>query len=148
MTVRNAIKNYGLYAAWLVSIIATSGSLYFSEIRGFIPCDLCWFQRIFMYPQVIILGIASYYNDRKAIRYSLPLACIGWCISLLHYSMQKGLIALNLTCSPTSPCTAQWINVFGFITIPFLAWTGFTLIGILLILIHRFHKQDASNEEV
>lgn len=70
-------RGFLLYGAWFVSLIATLGSLYLSEIKGFIPCDLCWFQRIFMYPLVLILGIATLQNDWKVVRYALPLSVIG-----------------------------------------------------------------------
>ncbi|EGA90693.1 BdbC [Planococcus donghaensis MPA1U2] len=79
-----------LYGAWFVSLIATLGSLYFSEIRGFIPCDLCWIQQIFMYPLVLVLGIATFRNDVKAAIYVLPLSLIGGTISILHYLQQEG----------------------------------------------------------
>ncbi|WP_413380983.1 disulfide oxidoreductase [Alkalihalobacillus sp. 1P02AB] len=127
-----------LYFAWLVSIIATLGSLYFSEVKQFIPCELCWYQRIFMYPLTFILGIAVYFNDFKVVRYILPLSVIGGCISLYHYLIQKipsfGAIS---PCKDGVPCNMQYINWFGFITIPFLALTAFTLITIFLFIVLR-----------
>lgn len=129
------LRQHGLYAAWLVSIVATSGSLYFSEVRGFIPCDLCWFQRIFMYPLTIVLGIAAYRDDRGIARYVLPLTVVGASISTLHYLMQRGVIHFDAVCSPAAPCSAQWINWLGFVTIPFLAGTAFLLITFFLALV-------------
>ena len=79
-----------LYLSWLVSMIATLGSLYFSEIRGFIPCELCWYQRILMYPLALILGIGTFQNDSSVKRFVLPMAITGWCISLYHYFITKG----------------------------------------------------------
>ncbi|GAJ40946.1 disulfide formation protein [Parageobacillus caldoxylosilyticus NBRC 107762] len=78
-----------LVSAWVISLIATLGSLYFSEILKFIPCDLCWFQRIFMYPQVVLLGIAVIRKEYGIARYSLALSVIGGTISLYHYLLQK-----------------------------------------------------------
>lgn len=78
-----------LYSAWFVSLVAMLGSLYFSEVQGFIPCELCWYQRIAMYPLVLILGIATFTNDTKAPRYVLPLSLLGGSISVLHYLEQK-----------------------------------------------------------
>lgn len=78
-----------LYVAWLVSIIATLGSLYFSEIQSFIPCELCWYQRILVYPLVLILGIATFQNDKSVKKYVLPISIIGSSISLFHYLEQK-----------------------------------------------------------
>ena len=66
-----------LYPAWVVALVATLGSLYFSEIRGFVPCTLCWYQRILMYPLVLILGVATYRQDERGFAYSLPLSVAG-----------------------------------------------------------------------
>lgn len=126
------LRRYGLYAAWLVSIVATLGSLYFSEVRGFIPCELCWYQRIFMYPLPIVLGFATYHDDRGIARYVLPLTLTGGAISTFHYLVQKGLIHWDAMCSPAAPCSSQWINWWGFITIPFLAGTAFLLITLFV----------------
>jgi disulfide bond formation protein DsbB len=130
-----AFRRNALYFAWLVAVIATLGSLYFSEIREFIPCDLCWFQRILMYPLSIILGIAAFYDDQKIKKYVLPLSILGMCISTFHYMMEKipGFEKVR-PCTNGVPCTTEWINWLGFITIPFLALTGFTLITILLLI--------------
>ncbi|GJM71062.1 hypothetical protein HMSSN036_32780 [Paenibacillus macerans] len=86
---RAFLRDYGIYLAWLVALVATAGSLYLSEVLHYEPCRLCWFQRIFMYPQVILLGIAAYRNDRSIIPYVLPLSIIGGTISLYHYGEQK-----------------------------------------------------------
>lgn len=135
------IRPYLLYAAWLVSLIATLGSLYFSEIRGFIPCELCWFQRIFMYPQAILLGIAAYTGDTRIKRYVLPLSIIGGCISIYHYMLQKiPGFGGNHVCKNGVPCNAQYIDWLGFITIPFLALVAFTLITVVLLLLK--HQED------
>ncbi len=127
------IRQYSLYLAWLLSLIATGGSLYFSEIIGFIPCSLCWVQRIFMYPLVIQLGIATFRNDRGVIPYTIPLSIIGIGVSLFHYLKQKvPMFDQVLPCTVGVPCSGQYINWLGFITIPFLALIAFTLITILL----------------
>ncbi|MFL0584967.1 disulfide oxidoreductase [Solibacillus isronensis] len=127
-------KVWILYFAWLVSVIATLGSLYFSEIKGFIPCDLCWFQRIFMYPLVVILGIGTLQSDTSVKKFVLPLSTIGGLISFFHYLEQKvpGFGGIK-PCVSGVPCSAEYINWFGFITIPFLALTAFTLITISMI---------------
>ena len=132
------IRQLLLYLAWLVSIVATLGSLYFSEIRGFVPCELCWYQRILMYPLSLILGIATFQNDWSVKKYVLPMAIIGWSISLFHYLEQKvpGFAEIK-PCANGVPCSAEYINWFGFITIPFLALIAFTLITILMLLIRK-----------
>ncbi|WP_368502865.1 disulfide oxidoreductase (plasmid) [Alkalihalophilus sp. As8PL] len=136
-----SIQNLLLYIAWLIAVMATLGSLYFSEIRLFVPCELCWYQRIVMYPLSILLGIAAYYNDLKIKRYVLPIAIMGGVISLYHYLIQKipsfGSIK---PCAEGVPCNVQYINWLGFITIPFLALTAFTIISVLLLLIKTNKK--------
>lgn len=127
------MTTYRLYLAWLVAMVSLGGSLFFSEIMMFEPCKLCWFQRICMYPLAILLGIAAYRNDRGIIPYARVLAGIGMCISLWHYLEQK-VPALHdvLPCTVGVPCSGAYIDWLGFITIPFLALIGFTLIMILL----------------
>ncbi|WP_456278958.1 disulfide oxidoreductase [Bacillus sp. AK128] len=127
-----------LYLAWFISLVATFGSLYFSEIKGFIPCEYCWYQRILMYPQVLILGIGTFQNDQSVIRFSLPLSILGWFISLYHYLVQKvpGFAEIK-PCKSGVPCSGEYINWFGFITIPFLAWVAFSLIIIFLLLMRK-----------
>lgn len=128
------VRQFFLYFAWLISIVATIGSLYFSEIRSFVPCELCWYQRILMYPLSLILGIATFQNDRSVKKYVLPMTIIGWSISLFHYLEQKvpGFAEIK-PCANGVPCSAEYINWFGFITIPFLALIAFTLIAILTL---------------
>ncbi|MFD1774639.1 disulfide oxidoreductase [Paenibacillus rhizophilus] len=127
------LSRHGLYLAWFVSLVATAGSLYLSEVLKYEPCKLCWFQRIFMYPQVLLLGIATYRNDKRIVPYVLPLSVIGGSISLYHYAEQK-IPALGkvLPCTIGVPCTKDYLNFFGFITIPLLALTAFILIALML----------------
>ncbi len=142
---RAFFRTFGLYAAWLVAITATAGSLYFSEVRLFAPCSLCWYQRIMMYPLVILLGVASYRQDRGIVRYALPLSVLGGTVSLFHYLEQKvpGFSAPSL-CRMGVPCTQEYINWLGFITIPFLALVAFTLITVLLVGVAR-SSRDTHN---
>jgi disulfide bond formation protein DsbB len=139
MTNRSAllelIKTYSLYLAWVVALTATAGSLFLSEVLGFVPCKLCWIQRIFMYPLVFLLGQAAYRGDRKIIRYVLPLSIIGGCFSIYHYAEQQipGLARIA-PCSGDVPCSLDYLDWFGWITIPLLALIAFTLITLLLIL--------------
>jgi disulfide bond formation protein DsbB len=125
-----------LSIGWIASFIATLGSLYFSEILDYIPCELCWYQRIFMYPLVIILGIGAIKKDASIALYSLILSGIGGCISIYHYSIQKidFLGDHSISCGIV-PCTGEYINWLGFITIPFLALIAFTIIFVTSLLI-------------
>lgn len=129
------LKTYNLYLAWVISVIAVLGSLYFSEIMQFEPCKLCWFQRICMYPLPILLGMGVFRNDYNIIPYTRVLSMIGMLISMIHYLEQKVPIMKNLVlCTIGVPCSGQYINWLGFITIPFLALIGFSLINILLFI--------------
>ncbi|MBM7097629.1 disulfide bond formation protein B [Bacillus sp. H-16] len=138
----NKAVEYGLFAAWAIAFTATLGSLYFSEIRMFIPCELCWIQRIFMYPLAITLAIAAVKKDAKQAVYALPLSVIGMLISLYHYLVQKvPAMAQTSDFCGVVPCNYQYINVFGFITIPFLAFIAFAAISVLLIVVLAKSKE-------
>lgn len=133
--IQSLLYQYSLFFAWIVALVAVGGSLYFSEIMYFIPCKLCWIQRIFMYPLVILLGIASYKDDRDLIPYLLPLTVVGGGFSLYHYLHQKVPFLYNvLPCTSGVPCNEDYINWFGFVTIPLLALIAFILITILLVM--------------
>jgi disulfide bond formation protein DsbB len=126
---RNALL---LSLAWLVAIVATLGSLYYSEIRHFIPCKLCWYQRIMMYPQVLLLGIALWRNDFNIRYYSIPMVVLGACVSVWHLLEQRFPDIFQTACDPTAPCSAEWIPSF---PIPLQALIGFILIALSLSLI-------------
>ena len=132
--VRAAIWGYELWAAFIVSAIATGGSLFFSEIAHFIPCELCWYQRICMYPLSIITLLAAIRGDFRAARYLLPLPAVGACISIYHLLVENGVVGESTTCLVSAPggCATKWINEFGYMTIPTLALTGFVLLIQLL----------------
>ncbi|MBT2678013.1 disulfide bond formation protein B [Bacillus sp. ISL-35] len=133
-----------LFTAWATSIIAMFGSLYFSEIRQYEPCLLCWYQRIMMYPFALILGIAVVKKDYKISFYTMIMAAVGGLISLYHYSLQKvPFMADNAATCGRVPCTGQYINWFGFITIPFLALTAFIIIFSLSLVIWKKSKEEA-----
>ncbi len=129
-----------LYLAWVVALIATLGSLYFSEVRHFNPCILCWYQRICMYPQVLLLGIAAFGSDLGIRRYVLPLAVIGWCTALYQNLETWGVVPTLKACSinPAASCSNIWA-VWGnnetlnhALAIPVLSMIAFTLIIALL----------------
>lgn len=137
----NSTSNHNIYyytAALIVSIAATVGSLFYSEVMNFVPCSLCWYQRIFMYPLPIILGIAVFYNEAVIKKYILSVATIGWLIALYHVLLQK-IPALKATepCKQGIPCSVDYVNYLGFITIPMLSLTAFTLI---ILFVWRIKK--------
>ena len=130
--------NKPLLLSWVAAIIATLGSLYFSEVMHFIPCTLCWYQRIFMYPLTIILGVAFYRNDQGIYRYVLPLSIIGMMISGYHTLLQKlPYLQQFEMCTTGVPCSKDYINWLGFITIPLLAFIAFTVITVSLLILAR-----------
>lgn len=130
-----------LYFAWLVALIATLGSLYFSEIRSFVPCTLCWYQRILMYPMVVLLGIAAWNRDRGIVKYALPLTGFGILVSSYHVLDQKiPTFGFAGACSSGVPCNVAYVNYLGFITIPVLAFTAFVLISALLLVALRWGR--------
>lgn len=132
-----------LFTAWAASVIAMFGSLFFSEIRQFEPCELCWYQRILMYPLTVLLGIAVVKKDYKISIYSMVLSIIGGGISLYHYLIQKvPFISETAPACGRIPCTGQYINWFGFITIPFLALVAFITIFICSLLIWKRSKEE------
>ncbi|KOS71598.1 disulfide bond formation protein DsbB [Lysinibacillus contaminans] len=115
---------------WIVSIVATFGSLYFSEIRGYEPCKMCWIQRIFMYPIVIMTTIAFIQKNARIALTTAVFAIMGGSVSLYHYGIQKiSFLSESAPSCGMVSCTGQYINWFGFITIPFLALTAFILIA-------------------
>ncbi|MBM32340.1 MAG: disulfide bond formation protein B [Chloroflexi bacterium] len=134
------ITKVSLPSAWFISAISMVTSLYYSEVAGYEACTFCWYERIAMYPLVIILGIASWRDDFKIKIYALPIATLGMLISIYHYQLQlfpnQSAVSCNSSGSSVS-CTGTWILEFGFISIPFMAFTGFLLIISLLLLTDR-----------
>lgn len=125
--------------AWAVASTATLGSLYYSEIADFIPCEFCWYQRIAMYPLALILGIAAWRKDREIWRYALPMVAVGAGLSGYHYLIQRFPDLAASSCSATAPCTAAWVWKFGFVSIPVMAFACFAAIAWLLV-IGREHR--------
>ena len=106
---------------------ATLGSLYFSEVADFVPCKLCWFQRIAMYPLTVILILAIIWRDRSIFRYVVPVAAIGIAISAYHMWIQW-FPEQSTICELNNPCSAKWVEALGVFTIPQMAGLSFALI--------------------
>jgi len=131
-----------LGVAFVQALVAMAGSLYFSEIRNFPPCILCWYQRIAMYPLVAILGVALYTDDENVPKYALPLSVIGMGIAIYHNLLYYGIIPESAApCRLGVSCTTQYISYFGFVTIPFLSLVAFTLITACLIVVWKGKKK-------
>jgi disulfide bond formation protein DsbB len=132
---RAPLARWALALAWLVALTATLGSLYLSEVVGFAPCLLCWYQRIAMYPLAVVLGMALLDRGaRRVARLTLPLPVIGLGIAIYHVLIQlQPTMASALPCSADAPCTSRYVAVFGFVSIPVLSGAAFTLIAVALI---------------
>ncbi len=115
-----------------VAAVATAGSLYFSESAGYVPCRLCWFQRVAMYPIAVIALVALIRRDRNARWYTVPLAVIGLVISSYHVMIEWGWVADSESCLLFGPsCADVWFESFGFVTLALMAWAGFVSIIVL-----------------
>lgn len=135
---KNYINEYGTYFVWIVSWASIFGSLYFSEIKNFVPCELCWWQRLLIYPLAIFATVAIFKKDYKNFMYYvLPFGIIGLVVSFYHSLLQWGIVEHNvLDCSEGAAvsCSDPEIMLFGFITIPFLAFLSFLAITVVSAL--------------
>ena len=131
---RDALGQVSLVLAFFVALTCTLGSLYLSEVAKFPPCDLCWYQRILMYPQVVILGVAALRRDPSVKWYSLPLVGLGLCISVYHYLLERFPDSVKFSCEAENPCSTVWVWKFHFLSIPAMAGIGFALIAVLVML--------------
>ena len=131
-----------LFFCWLLASLSTTGSLFFSSVMEFAPCVLCWYQRICLFPLVLILGAGLLPFEKNVVKYSLPLAAAGWLTALYHSLLYSGIIPESIQpCSQGVSCTEEYIDLFGFITIPMLSLLSFsTIIALLLILQRRMTK--------
>ena len=146
--VRSGVWGYELWLVFVVSAVATGGSLFFSEIAGFVPCELCWYQRICMYPLSIITLLAALANDHRMARYLLPLPVVGAGVSTYHLLVENGVVEQARGCLISAPggCATKWVNEFGYVTIPGLALTGFALCFAFLAFA-AFERDGATLEE-
>jgi disulfide bond formation protein DsbB len=129
---REAVGPYALWLAWIVAATAMAGSLYFSEVAGLVPCALCWYQRIAMYPLAFILLVAAIRNDWGVRPYVTVLAVVGGAVSVYHTLLQRFPSLPSGSCSVEVPCSAIDLERFGFITIPVMALVGFVTILVLV----------------
>lgn len=121
---------------FIATFIATSGSLYFSLIANYAPCELCWYQRIAMYPLVILFGLALYWREKIIYRYSHPFVVVGWLIAVYHnYIYYQGSKSTFCSINSHTSCITPYFTIFGYITIPVMAVTAFSLLGVLLLLV-------------
>ena len=127
-----------IFICWLIASVSTLGSLFFSEIMKFPPCALCWYQRIFMFPLVIIFIVGLFPFDKSIIKYALPLSLVGWGFAFYHYLLYSGYIPESIQpCSQGVSCSETYLDLFGFFTIPMLSLISFSIIAALLFILRR-----------
>lgn len=144
-----AFAEWSSFVAFVAALFATAGSLVYSEALGYEPCKLCWIQRIFMYPQTIVLGMALWTNDMRARSYGLALSVVGGLVALYHYVSQLGWNPLGLECAAvgySASCAKTFVLQYGFITIPVMAFAAFLLI-VTSFLFSMKREKDALGAE-
>lgn len=127
-----------LLGAWIVSLAATLGALFIGEVMGQAPCNLCWYQRIFMFPLALILLAACLRQDTNIWRYAFPLVTAGFGFALYHSLHYAGFILEPIVqCGVGPSCSSEGMSLFGWLPIPFLSVAAFGAIGVLLFLARR-----------
>lgn len=141
-----AIRGHELQLALIVALVATLGSLYLSEVAHLVPCTYCWYQRIAMYPLVVLLGIAAWRRDNTVGLYVVPVAVIGGAIGIYHYAVQHISSLQGAACSTGVPCSTAYFEQFGFMSIPYMAVAAFTLI-LALMAAHRMNLSTTEESQ-
>jgi len=142
----DSVAGYELWMAAALALGATLGSLYLSEIVHLVPCRLCWFQRIFMYPLVIVCGVAAWRRDTQVRLTATILAGIGFVIAVYHYLIQHFPSLDTGACDPTAPCSAAYIWQWNFVSIPFMAGSAFAAILTLMFVLRTNEGRMAALE--
>ncbi len=132
------VKKYIDEIIFLIAFAALAGSLIYSNIVGFPPCDLCWIQRIFMYPQVVIAGVSLWRKEKLAVYYALPLSILGGLVALFQSLTDWGIGGSLLPCTAEGgACSRVYVMEYGYVTIPVMALTTF----IYLIAVTWIYKR-------
>lgn len=127
-----------LLMAWLVATAATSGALFLGEVMGMTPCVLCWYQRIAIFPLVLMLPVGLFPFDAKVAKFALPLTITGLLTAAYHNLLYTGLIPKSIQpCSPGVSCTEKYIELFGFASIPLLSLLALAAMTTLLMIVKR-----------
>ena len=138
---------YLLFYIWLISAIGTVTSLFFSNVMGVPVCDLCWYQRIALYPMAIIIPLGLFPFDPRIIRYVAPLVLLGWFVAMFQVLLIMGVIPEQMKpCTKGIPCSITHFEMFGFLNIPLMSLIVFTLVGILLFFAQQKFYRNNINE--
>ena len=144
---RDDIGRIALPLAWMVATVTTLGSLYYSKVQEFVPCELCWYQRICIYPFAVILGIAAWRRDAGIRVYAIPVFVIGMVISTYHTWIQAFPPSDGTSfCTAEAPCTTRYVWEFGFVSLPFMALSAFVVMTVLLLVARPAPRRSAPQE--
>ena len=139
------LGDQAIWLAWLVAVAATVGSLYYSEVAGFAPCSLCWYQRIAVYPLVVILLVGAVTHDRLVARYALPLTTAGAVLAVYNYLVQL-YPGIEVACSTTVSCSVVDVEAFGFLTLPLMSLVGFAAITVGVLYDRAYRRLGETAE--
>ncbi len=123
-----SLRPYAIGFAFVAAFISMAGSLYYSEVAGFDPCRNCWYQRFMMYPAAILLGLTMVTKRMILAKIAFVMSVVGICISTYHRLEQQFPENVGGACALDNPCSSRYVNEFGFVTIPTMAWVGFALV--------------------
>ena len=132
--------------AWAIAFAAMAGSLYFSDVVGFVPCLFCWYQRIAMYPLVVVLGVGLLRADTGVWRFALPLPLIGLGMAAYHVALQFQPTLELIPCNSGVPCSGRYVAAFGFVSIPVMSGAAFMMISALLLLLRQLEAGAMDGE--
>lgn len=145
--VRDDIARMALPLAWIIAVVTTLGSLYYSRVQGFLPCELCWYQRICIYPFAVILGIAVWRRDGPVRVYAIPVFVVGIVISAYHAWIQAYPPSTGTSfCTTEAPCTTRFVWEFGFVSLPFMALSALVAMSGLLLVARPAPRHSALQE--
>lgn len=133
-----------MWLAWLVAVVATGGSLYYSEVANFEPCALCWYQRIAMYPLVVILLVGAITRDRFVARYALPLTIAGSILAIYNYLVQL-FPGIEVACTRVS-CSTVDVEAFGWLTMPLMSLVSFAAIAVGVLYDRATYRSAEATE--
>jgi disulfide bond formation protein DsbB len=138
-------EEVALPVAATIATVATLGSLWMSEVAGYVPCELCWFQRIAMYPLTVVLWVATWRRDAVAWLTVLPITGVGAAISVWHIAIERNP-GMSGPCDPAAPCAVLWVQELGFLTLPTMALTGFVAIAALTLAARPRPTKDTGDD--
>lgn len=141
---RSVAGQYGVRLAFAVAATCMLGSLYFSEVANYVPCTMCWYQRIAMYPVAILLGVALVRRQRAVRSFVVPLVVVGLPISIYHYFVEWFPDLESGVCSASLPCSIVWFRRAGFVSLPYMAASGFALVAAIVLLAPRATTSEVS----